>query len=49
LGKKGSEKTWTVMLTASGQKQQLTLVQQWQEWLATVADVKLQTDQKIEG
>jgi hypothetical protein len=28
---------------------QLTVVQQWQEGLATVAGGKLQTDQKIEG
>jgi len=48
LGKKSSEKTWTAILTASGQIKQLTVVQQWQEWLATVADGKLPTDRKIE-
>jgi hypothetical protein len=28
---------------------QLTVIQQWIEWLATVADGKLPTNQKIEG
>jgi len=48
FGEKGSGKTWTAILTASGHKQQVTVVQQWQEWLATVADGKLPTDRKIE-
>jgi hypothetical protein len=48
-GEKGSGKTWTAILKVSGQKQQLTVIQQWKEWLATVPDGKLPTNQKIEG
>jgi hypothetical protein len=48
-GEKGSGKTWTAILKASGQKQQLTVVQQWKEWLETVTVGKLPTNQKIEG
>ena len=49
MGKKSSGKTWTAILTASGQKQQLTVVQQWQEWLATVADGKLRTIKRLKN
>jgi hypothetical protein len=48
-GEKGSGKTWTAILKASGQKQQLTVIQQWKERLATVPDGNLPTNQKIEG
>jgi hypothetical protein len=33
----------------SREKQQLTVIQQWREWLATVPDGNLPTNQKIEG
>jgi len=31
------------------QTQQLTVIQQWNEWLATITDGKLPTNQKTEG
>ena len=36
-------------LSKSPETQQLTVIQQWKEWLATVTDGKLATNQKSEG
>jgi len=33
----------------SPEAQQLTVIQQWREWLATITDGELPTNQKIEG
>ena len=33
----------------SPKTQELTVIQQWKEWLATIPDGKLPTNQKIEG
>jgi len=33
----------------SPEMQELTVIQQWKEWLATIPDGKLQTNQRIEG
>jgi len=33
----------------SPETQELTVIQQWKEWLATIPDGKLPTNQKIEG
>jgi len=33
----------------SPETQRLTVIQQWKEWLATIPDEKLPTNQKTEG
>ena len=35
--------------TKSPETQELTVIQQWKDWLATIRDGKLPTNQKIEG
>ena len=47
---KGRGKTSTTILkTKSPETQELTVILQWKEWLATNPDGKLPTNQKIEG
>jgi hypothetical protein len=48
--KKGCGKTLTAILNSKlPETQQLTVIQQWKEWLATNPHGKLPTDQKTEG
>ena len=35
--------------TKSPETQELTVIQQWKDWLSTIPDGKLPTNQKIEG
>ena len=46
MWKKGSGKTWTAVIKAGRQKQQLTVIEQWKEWLAIVTGGELPTNQK---
>ena len=48
MWKKGSGKTWTAVIKAGRQKQQLTVIEQRKEWLAIVTGGELPTNQKIE-